>query len=243
MNAFTVTTEKFSGPIDVLLKMIEKRKMPINDISLADITDDYLRFVQGLEEHSLSQRTHFIFVAAVLTLIKSKSLLPTLDLTHEEEQDIDDLKRRIELLSNFQKGAKNIKDHFNISPYFHYFKTPKREIFFQPHSSIDQRSVHEALLSVLKQVPEKEPKKKEAYVKIAIHIDEMMHSLEERIRLDLKNTTFDNFIGGEIKNKQEAKEVRIYKVVGFLAMLELVKNGVLGVLQEKNFSTIEIEKI
>jgi len=243
MNTFTVTTEKFSGPIDALLKMIEKRKMPINDISLAEITDDYIRFVQRLEDDSLSQRTHFIFIAATLTLIKSKSLLPSLDLTQEEEKDINELKRRIELLGTFQKGAKEIKNIFSLNPQFHHFKTPKKEIFFQPHTSITLSVLHESLFSVINEIPKNEPKKKEGYVKIAVHIDEMMNSLQERIHLSLKNTTFDAFINDQIKNKKEAREVRIYKVVGFLAMLELVKNGILDVLQKQNFSQIEIEKI
>ena len=242
MNAFTVTTEKFSGPIDALLQMIEKRKMPINDISLADITDDYIRFVQGLDEDSLSNKTHFIFIAATLTLIKSKSLLPALDLTDEEEGDIDELKRRIALLKEFQTASLGIKSRFQLQPQFYYPKTPKREISFQPYISLTQKNIHEALLSVLNEVPEKPETKKEGYVKIAVHIEEMMQSLEDRITQALK-TDFDSFIGSHINNTTESRQVRVYKVVGFLAMLELVKNGALKVLQKKNFSSIEIGQI
>ena len=242
MNSFTVTTENFSGPIDVLLHMIEKRKMPINDISLADITDDYIRFVQSLQEDSLSHKTHFIFIAATLTLIKSKSLLPTLDLTEEEEGDIEELKRRIALLKEFQNASTLIKSQIQSFPQFHYPKPRKREISFQPHKIISIKNLHDALLSVFHEIPEKEQTKKEGYVKVAVHIEEMMESLEERINKALA-TDFDSFIGSKIGNKTEPKEVRIYKVVGFLAMLELVKNGALSVLQPKNFSTIQIGKV
>ncbi|MGB0925424.1 MAG: hypothetical protein ACPGTS_01805, partial [Minisyncoccia bacterium] len=59
----------------------------------------------------------------------------------------------------------------------------------------------------------------------------------------LVTTNFDSFIKTQIGDKNEPKAVRVYKVVGFLAMLELVKNGALQVLQQENFSSINLESI
>lgn len=242
MSVFHITTEQFEGPIDVLLQMIEKRKLPINDVSLSDITDDYIRFIQGLEEDSLANKTHFIFIASTLTLIKSKSLLPTLDLTDEEEGDIEELKKRIAILKSFQDSAQSLKNTLSQTPKFYYPKTPKRQISFQPHASISQKQMHLSILAVFKEVPEKPKTKKEGYVKIAVHIEEMMDSLQDRLTSAIK-TDFETYIKSHTHNTKEAKQVRVYKVVGFLAMLELVKNGALQVLQKKNFSNITIENV
>ncbi|MCA9352299.1 segregation/condensation protein A [Patescibacteria group bacterium] len=242
MNSFTVTTETFSGPIDALLHMIERRKMPINDISLTDITDEYIQFVNTLDSEHLAGKTHFIWVAATLILIKSKSLLPTLELTEDEEEDIIELKRRIALLNQFQEIGKGIGSQFHLQPHFYYPQTPKQLISFRPHTSITRITLKENLMSVLEEIPVPEVKKQEGYVKIAVHIDGMMKSLEERIMKAIRGD-FNSFITDQIGNHREPKQIRVYKVVGFLAMLELVKKGALAVVQEKNFSNIHIEKI
>ena len=64
--SFKINVENFEGPIDALLQMIEKRKMTISDISLAEIADDYIHFIQKLENESLSNMTHFIFVFMIM---------------------------------------------------------------------------------------------------------------------------------------------------------------------------------
>ena len=238
--SFKIQIENFEGPIDALLQLIEKRKMTINDVSLVSITDDYIHFIQGLKHESLSNMTHFIFVASTLTLIKSKSLLPNLELTDEEEGDIEDLKRRIALFKKYQDISLSLREILSRSKKFHYPKTRKREVLFTPHESIHKNQLVESLRSVLVHVPKKENKKKEASVRIAVHIDEMMHSLESRIRKSLK-TNFNSFINEQIGDRKEVKTIKVYKVIGFLAMLELVKNRALDVAQEENFKSIHIE--
>jgi segregation and condensation protein A len=242
MSNFKVTIENFEGPIDALLQLIEKRKMPITDISLADITGDYIRFISSLKEDSLANKTHFIYVASTLTLIKSKSLLPTIELMDDEKVDIEQLKKRILTLKEYQDASQLLKAQINNKPNFFYPKTPKKSIEFLPPSEINLDQLKESLYSVLREIPEKAPTKKEASIRIAVHIEEMMASLEKRLTQALK-TDFNSFIGSHLTSNQDSKEVRVYKVVGFLAMLELVKNGALQVLQNKNFSNIEIENI
>ncbi len=241
MNSFTVTTKEFEGPIDALLKLIERRKLPINDISLAEITDEYIRFVQSLDEESIANKTHFIFIASTLTLIKSKSLLPTLELNEEEEDNIEELKYRLSLLQVYAESAEELKKRFYSRPQFYHATAPKKIVRFDPGPGVGITSLHEALVSVLNEVPDIGPKKKEATIRIAVHIEEMMHSLEKRIR-SVISTDFNSFIGGYLNNKNK-KEIVVYKVVGFLAMLEMVKNGALHVTQEQNFKNIHIENV
>lgn len=242
MSSFRITTEKFEGPIDVLLRMVEKRKLPINDFSLSDIADEYIYFIQNLENESLTNKTHFIFVASTLTLIKSKSLLPSLDLTDEEEGDIEELKKRLKLLKEFQELAVLLKTNIKTKPSFYFFEPQKKEIFFQPHKNIQPLALYESLGSILRSVPEQEKQKKEGYVKIAVHIEEMMESLQERI-IHASKIDFNSYMNSYTKNLTERKEVKVYQVVGFLAMLELVRKGILNVIQKDNFKNIEIENI
>src|SRR3989344_4410007 len=94
---FKIHIEGFEGPLELLLSLIEKRKLPINDVSLASVTDEYILHIQQQKEFPLSETSHFILIASTLLLIKSKSLLPTLELTEEEAGDIENLERRLKL--------------------------------------------------------------------------------------------------------------------------------------------------
>lgn len=238
--SFEIKTEYFEGPIDILLQLIEKRKMTINDISLVEITDDYINYINSIENQSLINMTHFIFIASTLTLIKSKSLLPNLELTEEEDGDIEDLKLRLELLKVFVEISQSFKKIGLNKRRFYLPNNRKNEVIFTPHKDLVVSNIKEALLNVLSEVPKEEVKKKEAYVRIAINIEEMMGSLEERIKKSIE-TNFSTFISNKVSNKKEKKEVKVYNVIGFLAMLELVKNGILNVLQEESFKEISMK--
>lgn len=239
---FEVTLEDFAGPIDALLSLIEKRKMPISDISLSQIADDYIRFVQTLQEKSLSDTTHFVFVASTLTLVKSKSLLPGLELSDEEEMDICDLKRRIALLQKYQSQGNTLKQHIDLGLKMFRFHSSRKPIRFRPHENIQPQLLQKTLQLLLNEKPQVISKKKEVSMKIAVHIDDIMQSLQDRIQKKLK-MNFQNFIQQKSGSSKNEKENKLYQVVGFLAMLELVRNGVMMVLQDDNFSAIEIEKI
>ena len=81
---FAIKTETFEGPLDLLLHLIEKRQFFINDIALAKVTDDFIAYIQERKDMPMGEVAQFIVVASTLLLIKSKSLLPVLDLTEEE---------------------------------------------------------------------------------------------------------------------------------------------------------------
>ena len=94
---FAIKTAVFEGPLELLLELVDKRKLLINDISLATVTDEYVEYVSAMEEQSLPETARFIALAATLILIKSKSLLPILELTDEETEDIENLAERLKL--------------------------------------------------------------------------------------------------------------------------------------------------
>ena len=88
---YRVKLSQFEGPLAALLDLIEKRKLSINEISLAKVTDQYVEYLKSLEGFPMEEVAGFIAVASTLLLIKSSSLIPSLELSEEETGEIKDL--------------------------------------------------------------------------------------------------------------------------------------------------------
>ncbi|HSE35624.1 MAG TPA: ScpA family protein [Candidatus Paceibacterota bacterium] len=235
---FKVKTEHFEGPLDLLLDLIEKRKLFINDFSLAKVTDDYIAHIRRFEQFPVSDVANFILVASTLVLIKSKSILPTLDLTREEESDIDDLKRRLILYEMFRDLSQHIKARFGKQMIYESLATPEVVPVYAPDARLSVGLMHEAITSVLTALPKKTHLPQVA-VKKVISIEEVMESLAGRVKHQLK-MRFGQFTKYE-KGMALPKEDRVMVIVGFLAMLELVKQGILHVTQHEHHGDIDIE--
>lgn len=107
--AFTIKTQVFEGPLDLLLNLVEKKKLFINDIALSKVTDDFIAYIQSFEAMPIGDAAHFILIASTLLLIKSKSLLPTLNLTEEEEVGIQDLETRLKIYKRIKDASLNVQ--------------------------------------------------------------------------------------------------------------------------------------
>ncbi len=231
-SQYNVKTHIFEGPLDTLLSLIEKRKLFINDISLAQVADDYISYVKGLENFPIADSAHFVLIASTLVLIKSKSLLPTLSLTEEEQSSIDDLEDRLKQYQKYKALSLHLKERFGIN--VEYLRLPSKEkiIVFTPDKNTSVSRINEVIKSVIAGMPKKEfvPK---AIVQKVISLEEMMDSLSERINKSIK-MSFRDFAG-------VGKVEKVNVIVSFLAMLELVKQGIIQVRQDKDFHDIEIE--
>jgi segregation and condensation protein A len=107
---YTVKTSGYEGPFELLLELIEKRKLFVNDIAIATVTDDFLSYIKASENRSPSYISAFIVVAATLLLIKSRSLLPNFNLTQEEKEEVGALERRLTMYKIISDvGEKNKK--------------------------------------------------------------------------------------------------------------------------------------
>ena len=109
---FSIKTTVFEGPLELLLDLVERRKLLINDISLSEVTDEYIRQVSIMQELSLPNTAQFIALAATLLLVKSKSLLPILDLSDEEEHSIEELEERLRLYQVIRDAALPLQASF-----------------------------------------------------------------------------------------------------------------------------------
>lgn len=231
-------TEVFEGPLDLLLDLVTKRKLFVNDVSLAEVTDDFIKYLDEHEEFPIGESAEFIVVASTLMLIKSRSLLPMIKLTDEEEESIHDLGDRLALYARVKELATGLKNIFGKEIIFE--KTPSRNptIVFSPDSKTDTKNLLLALERVIESLPKKEIMPK-VMVKKVISLEEMIEKLADRISKASK-INFKDFHGTKGKLTYE-KKVSI--IVGFLAMLELVKRGAIRVTQEGGNIHIESEKI
>ncbi len=232
MSDFAIKTENFEGPLDLLLSLVEKRKLFINDISLAKVADDFIAYVQTRENMPIDDSAHFILIASTLLLIKSRSLLPTLTLSEEESGDVKDLETRLKIYELIRNKALEIKEIFGSHIMFGPIKIRERSVVFSPFDSLNKENVLQSIRALINSLPETEKLTKTTVKKI-ITLEEMIGNLAERISKNIRMSFKDFSKTGGVE--------KVNVIVGFLAMLELVKKGAIRVKQEKNFADIEME--
>lgn len=230
-SAFAIKTDTFEGPLELLIELVEKRKLFINDISLAEVTDEYMQTVSAMQELSLPNTAQFITLAATLLLIKSKSLLPVLDLTDEEEASIEDLEERLKQYQQYRDAGLVLKQQFNTQPLYEPEYRPPRDPLFLPDEYCTLDSLTQSMQRVLHDLPKSDPKPT-ATVRPTISLEEMMGKLQTRIEQQIQ-TRFSEIRTTETDQKNV--------IVGFLAILELFKQGDLIISQSKRFDDITLE--
>ena len=235
---YKVKTAAFEGPLEALLRLVEERKLFINEISLAEVTDDYIKYVKGLTGYDMGQISGFLVVAATLILIKSRSLLPSLELTEEEHEQIGDLERRLRLYQLIKDIGVEIKTKFGKQIIFSPLERNDFAPVFSPDKNITLEKMLEAANAALLNIPKKEFMP-EVEVKKVMSLEEMIGNLTDRIAQNLRFNLRDLSRGQKFETKREEK---IFTIVSFLATLELIRTGILDVIQENRFSEIEIRK-
>lgn len=229
---FKVKVGEIEGPLELILELIEKRKLHISDLSLSQVADEFIEHIKSFEEFPMSDSADFILVASTLLLIKSKSLLPNLALTEEEQGSIEDLEDRLAGYKKYKELADGLNKMFGNFLYFAR-ENKKKNVIFSPTSDISLLGLKNALQEVLKNVPAKIEELPKVMVEKIISLEEMIGNLSERIKTSLR-TSFSDFA-------EVGKKEKINIIVSFLAMLELVKQGVIRVNQSSHFDDIQIE--
>lgn len=230
--SFIIKSTSYEGPLDLLLDLIEKKKLFISDISLAKVTDDFINHIKQFDKMPISESAHFILVASTLLLIKSKSLLPELSLSDEEKGDIEDLEIRLKIYKVIKQASSKIQDIFGSKIIYLQTKTKIIQPVFSPDENINLQKVLISLKDLVNRLPKREIIPKHIVHKV-ISLEDMIGNLTTRITSHLR-MSFREFT-------KEHKNNRVNVIVSFLAMLELVKDGVLHVNQEKDFDEIQME--
>lgn len=230
-----IRTEKFEGPLGLLLKLIEKEEMDITEISLAKIADQYIDYLNNSERLNPEETADFLVVASRLLLLKSKAILPYL--LPEEEQEIAELERQIKIYQEFALAAKEVEKilvqrNFTFSRSFDLKNILAGSRIFSPPGKLKVADLAEALREFLGKIKPRE-KLEEKKLEITVTIEEKIAAIQKMLINRLK-LSFGQLLS-QTGNKTEA-------IVSFLALLELVKQRQVVVDQTDLFQDIFINK-
>ncbi len=222
--------DQFEGPLDLLLRLIEDEKLDITTISLAKVTDQYLAFIEHEEQLPADEIADFLIVAAKLIYIKSKYLLPALEV---EEEDGIDLELQLKLYREYYRASKVILKMLGKKKFSYVRTVPlklPREAGFHPPKNATPETMAEAFWAALGRI-EVIIRLPKIVLKTAVSIRDKIASL--RAALEKGIVSFHRFY--DSSNKQDV-------IVSFLAMLELVKMRDIDVEQDGLFTEITIRK-
>jgi len=223
---------EFQGPLDKLLALIEEKKLPISEVSLADVTEDFLKYLDSLPKVDFAVLADFVAVASRLILIKSKTLLPSLELSEDEESDIKDLERRLTVYQELKSAKKNLEQMWKagkISAAREYLAIASFPVF-SPGEKLNQESLHSALLKMF-QALQKFSVETETIKDEIISLEQKISEIIGRIT-KLGETTLRKLSG---VSKGEA-------IATFLALLQLARDQIVRLEQSEHFSDIFIKK-
>lgn len=232
---FTLKLDRFEGPYTKLLELIESRKLSITEISLVDVSDEYIAYIKTLDQKNITDISQFIVVASTLMLMKAKSLLPGVTYTEEEEKQVHDLEYKLELYALLSEGTEKIKALYGkqIMHSRPHFKL-KNLSFFVPDARITPTFIQSIMSLTLMSFVSPKVLVKVA-VEQAMRIENVIESLLERVKsaqsMSLQSVT------GNTGTREEQKKVLI---VNFLALLELLRVGTLQATQSDDGGDITI---
>ncbi|TAL19008.1 hypothetical protein EPN90_04780 [Patescibacteria group bacterium] len=219
---------KFEGPLDLLLQLVEERELQITEIALAEVTDQYLEYLEHSGKIANEELADFLLVASRLLYLKSRTLLPEISLGLEEEGI--PLEAQLRMYKRFADAAKQIDGLIKLKRFtFAREKPPLPPGFFAPPKSLTAAAMREMmaeLIGALRPILEL-PR---AALARAVSIKEKIDEIRELLRRG--EVSFKNFV----RSAKKRTEV----VVSFLALLELVKQRVAKVEQNELFSDITI---
>ena len=242
---YEVSLEKFNGPLDLLFSLIEEKKMAINEISLAQATDQFLGYFKKLQEDALNkpesisstdyQRilADFLVIASRLILIKSRSLLPNLVLSREEEDDIKELEERLKIYQQIKIWGRELGKWAKGRPLYlsreSYFNLPA---VFYPPKNIYPDNLAKIYKEFLKTLPQIE-KLEEQSLQRVVTLDQKIQELKTRINTAVEASFAD--ISNGVKTKIDI-------ILSFLAVLMLFRSRILELSQDKLFGDIKIKQ-
>lgn len=230
-----IKLRQFEGPLDLLLSLIEERKLDITTIALAEVTEQFLQYIKNLENLDPTVLADFLAIAAKLLVIKSKAILPSLEIQHEDEdtESATDLEARLILYKQFKEIAKYLKKLDNRRRQgFTRDLTFQQKINFFPDPSVNSTRLYNSIVKVVNNLKELDNLPK-AKVKEAISIQEKIMSLKNSLSQQVETRLSDL-----LKTAKSKSEI----IVTFLALLELIKQRIFTADQQALFEDVIIKK-
>ena len=232
-DALEVILEAFEGPLDLLLYLIRRQNLDILDIPVADITRQYVDYIQAMHEMRFELAADYLVMAAMLAEIKSRMLLPrAVNEVGEEEDPRAELVRRLQEYERFKKAAEDIdslpRQDRDTAP-VQAFVPDRASVRLPP--PVELKEMLLALHDVLKRA---ELFTQHAIKRDALSVRQRMGELLER----LKDGSFYRF-----ETLFTAEEGKLGIVVTFLGMLTLAKEQLVEIVQEAPFAPIYVKSL
>ncbi len=237
-NKYAIKIQNFEGPLDLLCHLIDKNKMNINDIKLTEITDQYIEYINKMEEMNLEVTSEFLIMASTLIYLKSKSLLPK-ENDDEEEISEEELLRRIIEYKKYKEITKNLREMYNENAVRFYklpddIKLPKQKL----EREYEKSSIIDAYQNIVRINTEKINENANNIEKIAITDKYTVASKVKDMLRELVNKPKFIFNALFSLRKCEKEEV----VTAFSGLLELSRRNKVITKQEELFGDISVEK-
>ena len=237
INQYKIDLPAFSGPLDLLLHLIEREELDITAISLAKVTEQYLAQVERLKENRMEQLIDFLVIAARLVLIKSRALLPQPPVVvagEDEEDPAEALVRQLRLYKQFKEAAGWLKarEEAGLRTYLRVAPPPKLE------TRLDMSGITLAMLVTAVRAALARAREREQSVSIVqprrITIEGQIRRLQKRLQ-NGRSVKFRELLS------EQTSSVEIS--VTLLAVLELIKRQEILARQPVMFGPIEIKKL
>lgn len=237
-NKYAIKIDKFEGPLDLLLHLIDKNKMDIYDIKISEITEQYIEYINKMEEMNLVIASEFALMASTLLYLKSKKLLPKHE-DNEEELTEEELIRRIIDYKKYKDITQRLKESFEIFSN-RYFKLEEK--IDLPKQSLEEEYESDIIITKYKELLERNEEKINVNAKniekIALVDTYTVHDKVKemfKILLHKSNFVFNKVYTLQKHNKQEV-------VTAFTGLLELSRRSKVTTEQERNFGDIRVQK-
>lgn len=243
--AYSVTLPAYEGPLDLLLQLIEKEELDINEISLLAVTDQYLRTIERLEEIEPGALADFLVIASKLLYLKSVSLLPKPQPPFdEEEEDVGNaLIRQLLEYRRFKQAAQLLQEREEQGLRVYVRTAPKPDLERRlDMSNVDLHKLHQALRRVLNRMPSDPPmpRVKTYPITVAEQIDNVRQFLYETHQQRQQSATGTATAPITFFTLLSRETSRMEVVVTFLAVLELIKQREVVAEQEGTFGEITL---
>lgn len=237
----SVKVDVYEGPLDLLLQLIKKAKVDIYDIPISEITDQYIEYLNKMEELDLDIASEFLLMASTLLEIKSKMLLPKRKMENDEEaMDKDPRSELVEKLIEYKKYKEFANELKEIED--------KNGAFFKPPEVIDDIESSEVLFKninlenlmyAFKRVIDSYEKKFNKRSTIPKDIDYDEYKIEDKMQEIKNRLLIEKRVDFKLFFENSRSKLEI--IVIFLGMLELIKLREINVVQYDNFGDIIIE--
>ena len=227
-ETFHAKTGSFEGPLETLLSLIKRRELPINEISLARVTDDYIDYITENEE-TLENKADFVRTASTLLLAKSKALLPDQDI--EDEEDIDELEDRLRAYQLIKNRQEKLEDEFS-GPSHRFLRPRKKASFkeFVPGNGLTLKKLAQKAKKLIVDLPDESLPT--GNIKDTVSIGDEISRLQTHCKR----------LGPVKLADIHRSKKKHHRVVSFIATLELAKAGEIQVRQRKLFGDIMLKK-